>query len=578
MRTGAVLVPVAVLALSFTAPPAQAAQQTTRISVSSAGVQANNHSQTPMISADGSRVVFVSTATNLVAGGSTGFSTQVYVHDRLSGNVQRASVSSSGAIADANCSAPSISATGRYVVFTSKALNLAQPVASSPFAFDNVFLRDLSSGTTTLVSVAASGGAANSASVDASVSSDGRFVAFISYATNLVAPTGPNTIGVYLRDMLAGTTTRVSVPTNPMFPDANAMSLYASISDSGDWVVFSSHASNLIPGDVNGREDVFLYSRLSGTLTGVTVNPPSFVGNGSSFDPRISDTGDFVIFTSSATNLTPGDFSVNDDVFVWERATNTFKRASEPLGGGGTSFGSGEGAVSSDGVFATFYSYASNLVPGDSNVTDDVFRKNLVTGAVERLSVSSNGQQSLQGSYSPSSSSDGRFVTFSSLAATLVAGDTNAASDIFVHGPPCSDQTIYCTAKINSNGCVPRICSTGRASISNTNQLRITAQQVLNLKSGLFVWGTAPQAAPFFGGTLCVGAPLVRTQPQSSGGTPNTNDCTGSFQFDFTSSYIATSGLALGTHVYGQWWYRDPFLPIRTRVGLSNAVEFLIEP
>lgn len=574
MSTSFPLVPAAVLALSVFAPRTHGAQQTTRVSVNFAGVQNGSDSNSPMISADGSRVVFVSAASNLVAGGSNG-APQVYVHDQLSGNVQSASVSNSGVIANDGCWSPSISATGRYVVFISAASNLASPVASG---WANVFLRDMNSGTTTVVSRDASGGAANGSSLSAAVSADGRFVAFISHATDLTVPPGSGNAEVCLRDMVSGTTTRVSVPTNPSFPNPNGWSSYVSISASGDWITFSSAASNLITGDVNSAEDIFLYSRLSGALTGVTVNPLSLIGNGASTAPQISDTGDFVVFTSNASNLTPGDANILSDVFVWERATDTFKRASRSAAGVSGNGSSYSGSVSTDGVWASFWSSASNLVPGDTNGANDIFRKNLTSGAIERVSVSSAGQQGNSGSSGPTSSSDGRFVAFYSSAGNLVPGDTNGQGDIFLHGPPCSDQIIYCTAKTNSNGCVPTICSTGRASLSNASQLRITAHRVLNLKSGLFFWGLAPQAAPFGGGIRCVAYPVVRTAIQPSGGNTTTNDCSGSFQFDFSASYIAASGLALGAHVYGQWWYRDPFLPIPTNVGLSDGLEFVIEP
>jgi hypothetical protein len=577
MSTSFPLVPAAVLALSVFAPRIHGAQQTTRASVNFAGVQTGNDSNSPLLSADGSRVVFVSAASNLVPSGANGVN-QVYVHDRLSGDTQRASVSSSGAIAETGCWAPAVSASGRYVVFTSNAKNLAQPVASWPPSLSNVFLRDLSSGATAVVSVGASVQAANDSSDSASVSSDGRYVAFISYATNLTAPAGVGQAEVYLRDMVSGTTTRVSVPTNASFPNPNGWSSYVSISASGDWITFSCAASNLITGDVNSAEDIFLYSRLSGALTGITVDPLSLIGNGASTAPRVSDTGDFVTFTSSASNLTPGDNNNVSDVFVWERATDTFKRASRSAAGVSGNGASYSGSVSTDGVWASFSSTASNLVAGDTNGVSDVFRKNLTTGAIERVSVSSTGQQGVGGSDGPTSSSDGRFVAFYSTAGNLVPGDTNGQGDVFLHGPPCSDQIIYCTAKTNSNGCVPTICSSGRASLSNASQLRITAHRVLNLKSGLFFWGLAPQAAPFGGGIRCVAYPVVRSAIQQSGGNLTTNDCTGSFQFDFSASYIAASGLTLGTHVYGQWWYRDPFFPLPNNVGLSDGLEFVIEP
>jgi hypothetical protein len=579
MRNYAALVLVTCLALSGFAPAARGAQQTTRISVDFSGAQSDGSCAFPMISADGSRVAYMSSATNLVPGPSSSATFHVYVHDRLSGNVQRASVSSNGALANADCRLPELSATGRYVTFVSSASNLAQPVSSVPH--DNVFLRDLSNGTTTLVSVGAAGVPADAPSTQASVSSDGRFVAFVSKALNLTIPGGFPFLSsldeVYLRDMVTGVTTWVTMPM-PGFPPSGSSSA-VSISDSGEWVAFATGSTTLVLGDFNQAPDIFLYSRTTATLDPITFRPPFvFLANDRSEFPRVSSSGDFVVFTSRASNLTAGDTNGRDDVFAWERSTDTFRRASQTPTGGNANQSSYNGAISSDGVWVVFTTSATNLIPGDTNNTDDVLRKNLATGAIERLSVSTAGQQGSSGSGAVSCSSDGRSVAFVSFANNLVPGDTNNTFDVFLHGPPCSDQIIYCTAKTNSNGCVPTICSSGRASISNSSQLRITAHRVLNLKSGLFFWGSAPQAAPFFGGTLCVGAPIVRTAIQQSGGNTTTNDCTGSFQFDFTSAYIAASGLAVGMQVYGQWWYRDPFFPLPNNVGLSDGLQFVIEP
>ena len=168
------------------------------------------------------------------------------------------------------------------------------------------------------------------------------------------------------------------------------------------------------------------------TITRVSVDSAGNQANASSFDPSISADGRFVAFTSSASNLVPGDTNNNRDVFVRDLSTNTTTRVSVGSAGNQANEDSSSSSISADGRFVGFWSNASNIVPGDTNDSSDIFVRDLSTNTTTRVSVDSAGNQGTGGSSDASISADGRFVAFLSNASNLVPGDTNASRDIFV--------------------------------------------------------------------------------------------------------------------------------------------------
>jgi len=259
----------ALLAAALAAP--LKGQATERVSVDSLGGEGNSDSVRPSISADGRYVAFQSYATNLVGGDGNGY-LDVFVRDRQSGTTERVSVDSLGGEGDGDSGYSSISADGRYVAF----LSLANLVGGDTNGFGDVFVRDRQSGTTERVSVDSLGGEGNSDSYGSSISADGRYVAFQSSATNLV---GGDTNGVddsFVRDRQNGRTERVSV--DSLGVEGNSDSYDSSISANGRYVAFQSYATNLVNGDGNGRQDVFLRDRncgsaaMSATFYGDGVN------------------------------------------------------------------------------------------------------------------------------------------------------------------------------------------------------------------------------------------------------------------------------------------------------------------
>jgi WD40 repeat protein len=225
-------------------------------------------------------------------------------------------------------------------------------------------------------------------------------------------------------------------------------SFTSDISPEGRFIAFSSLASNLVAGDGNGEQDIFVRDRW-GRVVRASVSSTGAEADGMSTLPQVLATldpvrGDVVrvVYQSAATNLVPGDTNNRQDVFLTDLRrdppTGQFQvigtvRVSTDAAGGQADGDSGPPAISADGRYVAFHSVATNLVPGDQNAVSDVFVKDLATGQAERMSVDDQGVEGNRGSRLPSISADGRFVAFNSDAANLVSDDTNGASDVFVY-------------------------------------------------------------------------------------------------------------------------------------------------
>jgi Tol biopolymer transport system component len=336
------------------------------------------------------------------------------------------SVDSAGNQANSNSDSPSISADGRFVVFESFASNIVPGDTNSR---QHIFVRDTLTNTTTGVSVDSAGNLGNSGSEGASISADGRFVVFESYASNIVPGDTNSNTDIFVRDRLTNTTTRaVEVASNPAF--GSIFSEPFSISAEGRFVTFESLASNIVPGDTNSSYDIFLRDRLTNTTTRVSVDSAGNQGDRGSNLASMSADGRFVAFDSNSFNIVPG---INIyDVFVRDTLTNTTARVSVNSAGDPGNRDSRNPSISADGRFVAFSSYASNLVLGDTNSRQDIFVRDTLTNTTTRVSFDSAGNQTTSDSYAPSISADGRFVAFNSIPSNIVPGQTNTTRQIFV--------------------------------------------------------------------------------------------------------------------------------------------------
>ncbi len=275
-----------------------------------------------------------------------------------------------------------------------------------------------SSGVTTLVSVSSAGVEGDGASGVPAMSSDGRYVVFTSEAGNLVPGDTNGYQDIFLRDRQAGTTVRLSVNsdgTQKVWP-----SFAPAISADGSVVAFCS------------SDGVFVRTLATGVTERVDVDPAGGAPDGFGCLPSLSGDGRLVAFRSRAANLVPVDTNRVTDVFVRDRTTGATRRVSVSSAGVQADGDSDSPVLSADGRYVAFESEATSLVPGDTNSAKDVFAHDLRTGATVRVSVAGAGAQGDSSSFQPSISADGRSVAFSSSATTLVAGDTNGQRDIFV--------------------------------------------------------------------------------------------------------------------------------------------------
>jgi Tol biopolymer transport system component len=415
-------------------------QETSRVSVGSAGRQGDDRSETPSISADGRYVAFTSQALNLVPGDTNG-GTDVFVHDRTTGVTSLVSVSTAGFQGSDSSYAPSISADGRFVAFISAATNLVP--GDTNLLTDDVFVHDRANGVTSRVSVNSAGVQGNDTCLSLSISADGRYVAFGSGASNFAPGDTNEASDVFVHDRTTGATSLVSADLAGV-PGNDGSYEQPSISADGRFVAFRSRASNLVLGDGSHVDDVFVRDRETETTTRVSVDSAGGEGNAMSASASISADGRFVAFESGASNLVPGDTNMHFDVFVHDRVSGITLRVSTDSGGTQANGASREPSVSPNGRFVAFWSDASNLVPGDTNGTSDVFVHDRLTGVTSRASVDSAGVQgNSRSAHRPSISADGRIVAFPSDASNLVPGDTNGVRDVFVHVRAlCRDGTV----------------------------------------------------------------------------------------------------------------------------------------
>ncbi len=402
----------------------------TIVSRATDGTLGNNWSRVEAgrsVSGDGRFVAFYSNASNLVPGDENS-SYDVFVHDRLTGSTTLVSATPQGSAGDWSSEWPSISYNGRYVAFYSRASNLV-PVDANGYTYD-VFVRDLATGATTLVSVSSTGEQGDRSSQNPSISGDGRLVAFQSDAYNLV-PDDPGTgySDIYLRDRVDGRTTVISVSSDGTRGDGHSYT--PAISHDGRYVAFLSYATNLVSGDTNNAADIFLHELASGETRRVSVGGDGSQADGNSSSPQISGDGRYVVFFSSATNLVSGDANGVADIFLHDQITGDTTRLS--LSSQGTP-GNGQSTaptISADGRYAAFMSAAPNLVPGVTTA-NQVYLRDLQSGETSCLSCTAEGVPGAGYSATPALSGDGRVAAFWSYATNLVEGDSNSQADVFV--------------------------------------------------------------------------------------------------------------------------------------------------
>jgi formylglycine-generating enzyme required for sulfatase activity len=429
----------------------------TRVSVSTGGTEGNGRSADPSISGNARYVAFSSRASNLVAD-DTNEQDDVFVHDLITRETTRVSVSSEQAQADRGAYEPHISADGRYVAFASHSSNL---VPDDNNGVADIFVHDRATGETTRVSVSSTGDEGNSRSYAPYISGDGRYVVFISTANNLV-PDDTNSCNVSVRyidghcpdifvhDRDTGETEGVSVSSDGR--QVNGESGYHSrpaISDDGRFVAFNRWDVDDPSTYVQDR--VWLRDREERTTT--TVSVVEYGGWQHSWQPSISANGLRVVYQSMTRVAVSGEASrcraktgvPCTHIYVYDRGSGETIRASvDSQGRQGLDGSSETPRISADGNLVVFSSTASNLVPDDTNdycgITgqqtnkscSDIFVHDLSTLETMRISIRPDGVEANHSSRTPDISAHGEYVVFVSTADNLVDDDTNGEADVFV--------------------------------------------------------------------------------------------------------------------------------------------------
>ena len=403
VRTRRVLLAGAALVLAgagvaVVAAPAYAAAGTTRVSSSSSGTAGNGPSEAPWATADARYVGFSSSATNLVPG-DTNFAEDLFLRDRTTSRTERISIATDGSQGQYPSMRPAISADGRYVAFDT----LSTLVPYDTNGATDVFLRDRQAGTTVRLSQGTGGVQANGASYGASMSPDGRYVVFTSYASNLVAGDTNGLADVFRLDRQTGGLTLVSA--NASGQAGNGSSDTGIVSADGRYVTFESQASNLVAGDSNGSTDVFVKDLSTGAVQRVSVTNGGAQFGGGGSTPSMSADGRYVTFSGQPTNA----FA---QLYVRDRTAGTTTLVSVGADGKPGNTATFEGTISANGRYVGFGTGASNIVPGSPNFFNSYVR-DLVTGHTTLASLTYTGAPNMESTLYPTMTNAGLvFVAF----------------------------------------------------------------------------------------------------------------------------------------------------------------------
>jgi len=399
-------------------PAAAAGTGWVRDSVSHGGGDPDGNAFAGGVTPGGRYTAFQSAATDLleVPGNSA---SDVFVRDARKGRTILVSRTPGGAEGNGTSGNPAISANGRWVLFQSNATDLGVGAGGTG---SGVYVGDLRTGTVALVSIGEEGLPGNGSSFETgqTLSSNGRWAVFLSRATNLVA--GVDTHGVsqvYVRDLRRGITTLVSRDREDPLSGASGSCSDAAISPEGRFVAFTSGAGNLVPGDSNGEDQVYLFDLRRGTTVRLSESG-GVPGDGSCYLPVLSRGARYVAFETGARDLAPGQASPDPDILLADTRSGTLRNLT-PTAGAGECYGA---SISSSGRTVVFTSGRDDLVEGDGNGVADVFRLDLRTGLLDRLTVNdlgveANGRTETLGS---SLSSNGKWLVVNSIADNLAPG------------------------------------------------------------------------------------------------------------------------------------------------------------
>lgn len=558
---------------------ASAWQSTTRLSSTALGNDGDAASFAARFGSDGQYLVYLSAATDLVSPDPNANTVDVYLKNFVNGSTQRVSLSNSGQSPNQDCLQAYVSAAGRYVLYSSAATNLVG--ADTNNAIDS-FVYDSLSALTIRIGRDGSGAQIAQGSLAQGISADGSRIVLESSDASLVPNDTNGSSDIFVRHSSTGVLELVSVATNGL--PGNGASSAALISANGRYVAFTSTATNLIANDTNTAADVFLRDLLLGTTVAISVSSNGTPNNGACTPCAITADGRFVAFSSLSNNLVLGDVS-NHDIFLRDRLLGTTELVSlnsQGIYSNGDSF---RASLSDDGRFVAFASVGTNLVALDNNSASDVFVHDRWTARTEAVSVSTAGALGNLASaaqYAPSLSPDGWSVAFDSSATNLVSPNLNSAADVFLRqrGEPSSGVDLCFPGVAGTQDCpcsnpptsVGRGCnnswSTGGARLQSTGHPSLASDFLLLHTSGQTPTGTAillqgtlsnPFGLTQGQGVRCASGTLVRLYVQAAvGGSVAFPDGPGT-SISGRSAELGDN-IAAGTRRWYSVYYRDPIV------------------
>jgi hypothetical protein len=351
----------------------------------------------------------------------------IVIKDTTNEAVVAATKGYDGSPADSYSNICAIAADGTFASYHSNAANL---VSDDNNAKIDVFVYKVATDSIQLISRSSDGTIGDNHSYSAS-SHDGRHFVFRSLASNLVPGDNNGKYDIFLKDIQDGSVERLSIDSDEA--QSNHDSLNAHLTPDRRYVLFDSTATNLVASDTNAVDDVFLRDRTLGTTERISIADDESEANGASSGVGVSADGRYIIFLSSASNLVSGDSNASKDFFIRDRTLGTTVRINPTHDGNEINAGITSGATTPDLRYLVFLTSATNIVAVDTNAKSDVFRFDRVSGATTMVSSALDGTQ---GNGTPGGiniSDDGQHVIFQSNANNLLPGDSNAAEDAFVY-------------------------------------------------------------------------------------------------------------------------------------------------
>jgi len=429
-------VPVFVMGI-FLSCGAATGQVLERANVSNIGAQTGDDAEHAAISATGRYVCFDSRAPGLVPD-DLNARIDAFARDRVAGTTSIVSRAADPSTGHGQGSGPSVSADGRYVAFQSWANDL---VPGDINGQTDVFVHDRKKGTTVLASVSTAGVQGEKDSVRPCISGNGRYVVFESRSSSLVAGGTNGQIQIFAHDLETHQTTLVSV--NPAGGEADGdcsrgmrSRVSNCISHNGRYVVFVSRGTNLVAPETGTNWDIYRRDRQANTTILVNLSSTGVRGQGSCDIPSVSDDGNVVAFESVDDTLDAKDNNVHSDIYARNLQTSKTVLVSVAATGNAGNHDSWFPSISGDGRFVAFESWASDLIASDKGPHGDIFVRDLQAGKTACASMTAAGVQANHDCFYPALSKDGRILAFESEAWNLVPGDTNGTKDIFVAATP----------------------------------------------------------------------------------------------------------------------------------------------